>query len=129
MRLVPAGCYRARVDQLKAGLTSPAPWGTVEKQGPQNLRLVGTDRLPEELQRQDNAGGLRWNQPASGRSGALPPSRLTWWPWDTLGRLGGSAHRHPPRVRRHALCPAGAACPGASGLLLARGLPRRTQEA
>src|SRR5215211_1389037 len=26
MRLAPPGCYRGRVDQLKAGLTSPAPW-------------------------------------------------------------------------------------------------------
>src|SRR5215211_2685126 len=107
----------------------PWPWAweeVVEEQEPQNLRLVGTDTLPEELQRQDNAGGLRGHPPASGRSGALPPSRHAWWPWDTLGRLGGSVHRHPPRVRRHALCPARAACPGAPGVLLARGLPRRT---
>jgi hypothetical protein len=31
--------------------------GKVEELEPQNLRLVGTDRLPEELQRQDNASG------------------------------------------------------------------------
>jgi hypothetical protein len=31
MRLAPPGCYRGGVDQLKAGLTSLAPWGTVEK--------------------------------------------------------------------------------------------------
>src|SRR5215211_3696514 len=105
MHLTPPGCYRGGVDQLKAGLTSPAPWGTVEEQGPQNLRIFGADRLPEELQRQDNAGGLRWNPPASGRACALPSSRLAWWPQNTLGRLGGPTHRHPPRVRRYALCP------------------------